>query len=73
MVYVWYLYKTKPVTDIMSKKHNQMDKHFQIWNGIRIFKSDLIDFYSEIDETLYFPENLQQLKTKFGYDKHGTY
>jgi hypothetical protein len=52
----------------MSKKNKQMDKHFQVWNcKHRIFKTDTIDFESLIDSTLYFPENLKEIKK---YGKH---
>jgi len=51
----------------MSKKNKQMDKHFQVWNcKERIFKTDVIDFWSLIDSTLYFPENLKILRQKYG-------
>ena len=49
----------------ISQKYKQMDKHFQIWNALRIIQKE-IDYFSEIDSTLHFPENLELLQLKYG-------
>ena len=49
----------------MTKKYKQMDKPFQIYNARRIFQLE-IDYFAEIDSTLFFPENYKMLKYKFG-------
>ena len=64
--------------DNTSKRHKQMDKHFQIWNIKRCLKCcgvifDTIDSEALIDSKLYYPENEINILKIIGVIKYDKY